>query len=55
MTMPQRFRAILIKDVKTDGAAVVMPFDVQRESGTRGRVAVRGTINGFTFRSTQIP
>lgn len=55
MTMPKRFRAILIKDDKTDGAAVVMPFDVQREFGARGRALVRGTINGFTFRSTQSP
>ncbi len=49
--MPKRFRATLIKDDKTDGTAVVMPFDVQREFVTRGRVPVRGTINGFTFRT----
>ena len=55
MTMPKRFRAILIKDDKTEGTAVVMPFDVQREFGTRGRVPVRGTINEFTFRSTLSP
>ena len=53
--MPKRFRAILIKDDKTEGTAVVMPFDVQREFGTRGRVPVRGTINRFAFRSTLSP
>ena len=55
MTTPKRFRVTLIKDDKTEGTAVVMPFDAQHEFGTRGRVPVRGTINGFAFRSTLSP
>jgi hypothetical protein len=31
------------------------PFDVVREFGTRARVPVRGTINGFPFRSSLMP
>jgi hypothetical protein len=51
----KRFRAMLIKDDGTEGTALAMPFDVQQEFGTRGRVPVRGTINGFAFRSTLSP
>ncbi len=32
-----------------------VPFDVQRVFDTRGRVSVRGTINGFEFRSSIFP
>jgi hypothetical protein len=31
------------------------PFDVVKEFGTRARVPVRGTINGFPFRSSLMP
>ena len=31
------------------------PFDVVEVFGTRARVAVRGTINGFPFRSSLMP
>jgi Domain of unknown function (DUF1905)/Bacteriocin-protection, YdeI or OmpD-Associated len=31
------------------------PFDVEEVFGTRARVAVRGTINGFVFRSSLMP
>jgi hypothetical protein len=31
------------------------PFDVASEFGTRARVPVRGTINGFPFRSSLMP
>lgn len=51
----QRFRAVLVKDDKTEGTGVAMPFDVVKVFGTRGRVPVRGTINGFAFRSTLAP
>jgi bifunctional DNA-binding transcriptional regulator/antitoxin component of YhaV-PrlF toxin-antitoxin module len=49
------FRAILEKDDQTSGTGVAMPFDVEKVFGTRGRVPVRGTINGFAFRSTLAP
>jgi hypothetical protein len=36
-------------------AAITPPVDVQEFFGTRGRVPVRGTINGFAFRSSLMP
>jgi hypothetical protein len=36
-------------------AALIPPFDVEQEFGTRARVPVRGTINGFPFRSSLMP
>ena len=47
--------------VKLDGmpssevAALNAPFDVEKTFGTRARVPVRGTINGFPFRSSLMP
>ena len=47
--------------VKLDGvpgmetAALSAPFDVANTFGTRARVPVRGTINGFPFRSSLMP
>ena len=47
--------------VKLDGmegsevAALSVPFDVEKMFGTRARVAVRGTINHFPFRSSLMP
>jgi hypothetical protein len=47
--------------VKLDGvtsgevAALTAPFDVEKTFGTRTRVPVRGTINGFPFRSSLMP
>ena len=36
-------------------AAVTPPVDVPAYFGTRGRVPIRGTINGFAFRSSLMP
>jgi hypothetical protein len=36
-------------------AAITPPVDVPEYFGTRGRVAIRGTINGFGFRSSLMP
>jgi hypothetical protein len=36
-------------------AAIAPPVDVPKHFGTRGRVPVRGTINGFAFRSSLMP
>jgi len=47
--------------IKLDGmdgsevAALSAPFDVQKTFGTKARVPVRGTINGFPFRSSLMP
>jgi bifunctional DNA-binding transcriptional regulator/antitoxin component of YhaV-PrlF toxin-antitoxin module len=35
--------------------AITPPVDVLETFGTRGRVPVRGTINGFPFRSSLMP
>jgi Bacteriocin-protection, YdeI or OmpD-Associated/Domain of unknown function (DUF1905) len=34
---------------------LIFPFSVEREYGTRGRIAVRGTMNGAAFRSSAFP
>ena len=36
-------------------SAITPPIDVKETFGVRGRVAVRGTINGFPFRSSLMP
>jgi hypothetical protein len=36
-------------------AALTPPFDVVKVFGTRARVPVRGTINGYRFRSSLMP
>ena len=48
-------------NVKLDGqkgssvASLTPPFDVIEAFGTKARVPVRGTINGFAFRSSLMP
>jgi hypothetical protein len=39
------------------GAWVILrvPFNVEQEFGARGRVAVKGTLNGFAFRTSLFP
>jgi len=39
----------------TEWASLTPPFDIQEVFQTRGRVPVRGTINGFPFRSSLMP
>lgn len=53
--MAKRFRAELIKDDNSTATAIDIPFDVQKVFGARGRVPVRGTINGFPYRSSIFP
>jgi hypothetical protein len=36
-------------------AGLSAPFDVEKVFGTRARIRVRGTINGFPFRSSLMP
>lgn len=49
----KRFRALIVKD---EGSAVCaiqhFPFDVEKTFGMRGRVPVRGTLNGAPFRAS---
>lgn len=50
-----RFRAKIQGKEVGAVAAIVPPVDVPERFGTRGRVPVRGTINGFPFRSSLMP
>lgn len=47
-----RFRTKLIGHAEMDAAALRPPFDVVKVFGRRGRVPVKGTLNGFPFRSS---
>lgn len=53
--MAKRFRVLLEKAEGMDGASITVPFDVEKVFGTRARVPVRGTINGFPYRSSLFP
>jgi hypothetical protein len=49
----QRFRA----EIQPEGgsAYVELPFDVPAEFGTRGRVSLKGTLNGVPFTTSTSP
>src|SRR5262249_48162032 len=53
--MAKRFRAELLKDESSTATGIEIPFDVQKVFGTRARVPVRGTLNGFPYRSSIMP
>lgn len=53
--MAKRFRVVLEKDPDSTATGITIPFDAQKTFGTRARVPVRGTINGFAFRSSIFP
>jgi hypothetical protein len=36
------------------GAAVIFPYDVEKEFGTRGRVAVKSTLDGIPYRGSLV-
>jgi hypothetical protein len=50
-----RFKVRLVAHESSSAAGLVAPFDVLKTFGTRERVPVRGTINGFPFRSSLMP
>ena len=50
-----RFRVKLEGEERSSVAWLNAPFDVSKTFGTRARVPVRGTINGFPFRSSLMP
>jgi hypothetical protein len=49
---PFKFRVKLEADSNSEAAAVRPPFDVPTIFGTKARVPVRGTINGFPYRTS---
>jgi hypothetical protein len=52
----KRFRVLLEKDPAGSVATGInVPFDVLKVFGSRARVPVRGTINGFPYRSSIFP
>jgi len=51
----KRFRVTLEKHEGSAAALLHVPFDAEKVFGTRGRVPVRCTVNGFTFRSSIFP
>ena len=56
--MPEKklqFKVKLVGQEGTEVAALIPPFDVPQTFGTRARVPVCGTINGFPYRSSLMP
>ena len=56
--MPQKKLRFHVKLEGEEGSTATWmnaPFDVQKTFGTKARVPVRGTINGFPFRSSLMP
>jgi hypothetical protein len=50
-----RFKVKLIGHEGSSAAGFYAPFDVPATFGSRARVPVRGTINGYPFRSSLMP
>jgi len=50
-----RFKVKLEGREGSSVAGLIPPFDVPQTFGTRARVPVRGTINGFPYRSSLMP
>lgn len=51
----KRFRVLLEKNRTNEATGITIPFDVPKTYGTRARVPVCGTINGFPYRGTVFP
>lgn len=50
--MKQEFQAVLEPDANSSATAISIPFDVEQAFGKKGRVPVRGTLDGVPFRSS---
>jgi hypothetical protein len=50
--MQHKFKTKLIGHGEINAAGIKPPFDVVEVFGRKGRVPVKGTINGFAFRSS---
>jgi len=51
----KRFSVLLEKDPDGETTSIIIPFNVKEVWGRGGLVRVRGTINGFAFRSSVFP
>ena len=51
----KRFRVLVEREEGSEVCGINVPFDVEKTFGTRGRVPVRGTLNGAPFRSSLFP
>ena len=52
MAKRQHFKVLLEKHENNEACGIHVPFDVEEAFGTKARVPVRGTINGFPYRSS---
>ena len=50
-----RFKVTLVGQAGSSATGLIFPFDFEKNFGTKARVPVRGTINGFPFRSSLMP
>jgi hypothetical protein len=48
----KRFRVLIDREEGSEVCGIKIPFDVEKTFGTRGRLPVRGTLNGAPFRSS---
>ncbi len=55
MQPEHEFEAVLEADGDTGGVFVVVPFSVQEAYGTRGRVPVRATFDGYPYEGSIVP
>jgi hypothetical protein len=51
----QEFEVELIKDDKTSGLGIKIPFNVLETFGSKGRIKVKGTIDGHPYRGSIHP
>jgi Domain of unknown function (DUF1905)/Bacteriocin-protection, YdeI or OmpD-Associated len=50
-----RFKVKIVAHDSSSATGLIPPFDVPKTFGTRARVPVCGTINGYPFRSSLMP
>jgi hypothetical protein len=48
----KRFRVLVEREEGSEVCGISIPFDVEKTFGARGRVPVRGTLNGAPFRGS---
>ena len=51
----KRFRVLVEREEGSEVCGIHVPFDVEKTFGKRGRVPVRGTLNGAPFRGSLFP